>query len=81
MKDFVERQIGDLTIRIDRTRCIATSNCMNVAPEVFEYDDERISAFKADVGTIERERLVEACKGCPVDALIVTDDKGQQLVP
>ena len=81
MNDFVERKIGDLTIRIDRTLCIATSNCMNVAPEVFEYDDENICAFKTDVGAIERERLIEACEGCPVNALIVTEAEGQQLVP
>ena len=74
-------KIGDLTIRIDRTLCIATSNRMGVAPEVFEYDDENICAFKADVGTIERGPLIEACQGCPVDALIVTDAKEQQLVP
>jgi ferredoxin len=46
VNDFVERKVGDVTIRIDRTRCIATSNCMNVAPEVFEYDDENISSFR-----------------------------------
>ena len=81
MKDLVERKIVDLTIRIDRTLCIATSNCMKVAPEVFEYDDENICAFKANVRDIERERLIDACAVCPVDALIVTDANGKQLVP
>ena len=41
MQDFVERKLGDLTVRIDRLRCIASSNCMEVAPEVFEYDGEK----------------------------------------
>ena len=81
MKDLVERKIGDLTIRIDRTLCVATSNCMKVAPEVFEFDDENICAFKANVRDIERERLIDACDVCPVDALIVTDANGKQLAP
>jgi ferredoxin len=75
MEDFVERKIGDLTIRIDRT------NCMKGAPDVFEFDDEKICAFKASSGEIERERLIEACGVCPVDALTVIDADGKQLVP
>jgi ferredoxin len=75
MEDFVERKIGDLTIRIDRT------NCMKVAPDVFEFDDEKICAFKASSGETERERLIEACGVCPVDALTVIDADGKQLVP
>ena len=81
MKDLVERKIVDLTIRIDRTLCVATSNCMKVAPEVFEFDDENICAFKANVRDIEREQLLDACAVCPVDALIVTDANRKQLVP
>jgi ferredoxin len=81
MDDFLERKIGDLTIRIDRTKCMSTSNCMKVAPDVFEFDDEKICAFKASSGEIERERLIEACGVCPVDALTVIDAEGRQLVP
>ena len=54
---------------------------MKVAPEVFEFDAENICAFKADPPDIERERLIDACDVCPVDALIVIDECGKQLVP
>lgn len=79
--DFVERKISGLTIRIDRSLCISTSNCMAVAPDVFEFDDEKICAFKENPADIERERLIDACDACPVDALIVIDSDGKQLVP
>ena len=79
--DFVERKIGGLTIRIDRSLCISTSNCMTVAPDVFEFDDEMICAFKENPVDIERERLIDACDVCPVNALIVIDRDGKQLVP
>ena len=81
MEDIVERKIGDLTVRIDRLRCIGSSNCMELAPEIFEYDEEKICAFKQVPGPIERERLIEACDICPVDALLVLDASGKQLVP
>jgi ferredoxin len=81
MGEFVERTIGGLTVRIDRAVCISTSNCMKVAPEVFQFDDENICSFKGDAPDIERERLIDACDVCPVDALIVLDEAGQQLVP
>lgn len=54
---------------------------MRVAPELFEFDTEKICAFTANLPDIERDRLIEACDVCPVDALIVFDENGQQLVP
>ncbi len=81
MEDFVERKFGDLTVRIDRTQCIGTSNCMNVAPEVFEFDEDGIVSFKGAAADIQGERLTEACSVCPVDALFVIDAGGKQLVP
>lgn len=81
MGDFVERKISGLTVRIDRETCISTSNCMKLAPDVFEFDAEKICAFKENPPDIERERLIEACTVCPVNALIVLDADGKQLVP
>jgi ferredoxin len=54
---------------------------MKVAPEVFEFDPENICAFKEASPGIERERMIDACDVCPVDALIVIDEGGKQLVP
>ncbi len=79
--DFVERKIRGLTIRIDRSLCISTGNCMKVAPEVFEFDEENICASKESPPDIEEEQLIDACTVCPVDALIVIDGHGKQLVP
>ncbi len=81
MGDFVERKVGDLTVRIDRGTCIGTTNCTKLAPEVLELDAENIIAFKNDPAAIERDRLIEACRVCPVDALIVLDAARNQLVP
>ncbi len=81
MEDMSERKIAGLTVRINRDVCIATANCMKLAGDVFEFDEERICAFGSNDVPIDRERLIEACRVCPVDALIVIDERGRQIVP
>ncbi len=81
MSEHRDRTVAGLTIRIDRECCIGSGNCAKVAPEVFELDEGNIIAFRSDLGEIDRERLVEACDVCPVDALLVFDEKGKQIVP
>ncbi len=81
MNDIEERNISELTIKIDRTTCIGTSNCIKVAPDIFELDNEKICAFKENSPDIEKETLVESCSVCPVNALYVIDKEGKQIVP
>jgi ferredoxin len=79
--DFEERRVGGVTVRIDRTICIGTANCVKVAPELFVLDEERIITFREPAVEIEPDRAVEACRVCPVDALAAFDADGRQLVP
>ena len=81
MNDLSEKKISGLIIKIDKETCIGTGNCIKVAQEVFEYDDEKISSFKKEVIDIEQERLTEACSVCPVNALYAFDAEGKQIVP
>jgi ferredoxin len=78
--DHVERRFGDLTVRIDRLTCFASANCTKIAPEVFTIGEERTVTFRADAPDIGRERLLEACRVCPVNALSVLDATGQRVV-
>lgn len=81
MSDLVERKIGELTIRIDRATCIGSGNCAKVAPGVFELDAEAVAAFTEKRDVAEPEQLLEACRVCPVDALLAISSDGKQLVP
>lgn len=76
-----EREIGGLTVRIDRLLCVGFGDCIDEAPEAFEFDGEGIATFVEAAEATERERLLEACRACPVDALVVLDEEGEQLVP
>ena len=81
MSQFIERQIGDLTVRIDRATCIGSGNCIKVARELFELDSENVVTFKAGPPTLDRNQVIEACQVCPVDALIVLGPDSAQLIP
>lgn len=76
----ITRRVGDLTVTIDRLLCVGFGDCIDEAPEAFEFDDEGI-AILTSPGEVERDRLLRACEICPVDAITVTDADGRQLVP
>ena len=82
MSDIDQRQINDLTINIDRDTCIGSGNCTKVAPEVFDLDDEQIASFRDEAtGEIDRERLLESVRVCPVYALAALNQAGEQEAP
>jgi ferredoxin len=81
MSDLPEMKISGLLIKIDKGTCIGTGNCIKVAPEIFEFDNEKIVSFKNEISDIEQDRLTEACSVCPVNALFTISEEGKQIVP
>jgi ferredoxin len=79
-RDFEERRLAGLTVRIDRRTCIGSGSCVTVAPEVFEIDSQMTVTFRDDAASIERARLIEACEVCPVDALAAFDEHGESVL-
>ena len=78
--DFLERTVGTLRVRIDRTLCVGFGECVAEAPEAFSLDGQDIVVFVSPE-QVDRERLIRACDLCPVDALTVWDETGKQVVP
>ena len=74
-------EIGDLTVKIDRFLCVGFGDCIDVGPDLFEFDDDGIATFREGAEAVARQRLIEACDICPVDALLVVDASGEQIVP
>lgn len=81
MDDLREREISGKTVKIDRTLCIGSGNCTNLAPEIFVIREDNIVDFQDDTPDIEEGRLEEAVAVCPVDALLLFDEDGEQIVP
>lgn len=81
MSDVEERKIGSLTVRVDRTLCVGFGDCIEEAPDAFELDDDGVAIFLPGAADLSRERILEACRSCPVDALVALDENGEQIVP
>lgn len=77
---MAERVIAGLTVRIDELLCVGFGDCVGVAPEAFVLNGDGTVDFR-DLETMDPERLLEACRVCPVDALTVVDGSGIQLAP
>jgi ferredoxin len=79
--DIEERQVAGLMVKIDRLICVGFESCVEVAPDLFQMDEEGIAIFTSDTNEVDEETVLEACKECPVDALVVHDASGNQLHP
>jgi len=66
--------------KVDRDLCIGSAMCVATAPDVFELDDEGLSRV-VDGGAADEETLRQAAEGCPVQAVILEDDEGNQIYP
>ena len=80
MAALIERAAADLRIGIDPLLCVGFGDCAKIAPEAFRVNDDGLVEF-VEPDRVDRERLIEACRSCPVDALLVWDANGAQLVP
>jgi ferredoxin len=78
--DVVLRTLGDIRIIIERDLCVGFAQCVDVAEDAFAIDDDEMVNFRNPEQT-DRDRLIEACRACPVEALRVLDQDGNQLVP
>jgi ferredoxin len=78
--EIEERPVGDLAVRIDRSRCVGFGHCIEEAPEAFALGEDDLVEFQ-NPDQVQREALLTACEVCPVEALTVFDKTGKQLVP
>jgi ferredoxin len=67
-------------IAVDRDLCIGSAICVDLAPEVFQLDDTATSTVIDPEGAPE-EKLLEAARGCPTDAILLYDAAGSQIHP
>ncbi|MND00692.1 hypothetical protein D3C83_193940 [compost metagenome] len=80
MGDVEERAIGGLLVRIDRLLCVGFGDCLPDADGGLVLDDEGIATFTPAADGLPRERVLAACRACPVDAITVLEN-GVQLAP
>lgn len=69
-----------LKITVDEDECIGCGECAETAPNTYEVNDDNIAEVKDAAGD-EEETIIEAAKACPVEAITVVNDQGEQLAP
>ncbi len=67
-------------IIVNRELCASNAECVSLAPTVFELDDEELCVVLDPEGAKEK-RILLAAKACPVDAITIIDESGEQLWP
>jgi ferredoxin len=67
-------------VRVDRDLCIGVSNCVAVAPTVFQLDSEN-KVIILDPSSVNDEILMNAASSCPENAIILEDEKGNLVYP
>ena len=67
-------------IEVDRELCIGAESCVVVAPDVYYMDDENIAVVKDPKGA-DYDTILQSAQACPVAAVILYDDTGNQVYP
>jgi ferredoxin len=65
---------------VDRDVCIGAAPCVTIAPGVFQLDDEN-RAYVVDPTAADAETILLGAQSCPVQAISVFDEDGNQIYP
>jgi ferredoxin len=69
-----------IAIEVDRHLCYGFGDCVDSAPAVFALDDEDVSVV-IDPDGAPLDDIVEAAQNCPVDAIVLIGEDGEQIYP
>ena len=69
-----------MKVIVDRDLCEGIGNCVAIAPGVFKLDEQN-KAVTDNIESISQERIRQAAESCPLNAIILQDDHGEQLYP
>ena len=69
------------TIEVDRDLCVTLAICIGLAPKTFELDVEGKAVIKNGANDDDIKMLLEAAKGCPVNAIIIHHPNGKRIWP
>ncbi|MGH3038364.1 MAG: ferredoxin [Gaiellaceae bacterium] len=73
--------MAKLRITVDHDLCMGAAQCVGLAPDVFQHNENRQSVVVDPDGAPE-ELIVKAASYCPTGAIEVVDpETGEQLFP
>lgn len=73
--------MAKLNTTVNKSKCIASGDCVEMAPGVFQLDDAEKSEVYNQTGAPDSV-ILAAARACPAKAIIVVDEEsGTQLFP
>ena len=69
-----------MKVRVNRDLCQGMAYCLSVAPTVFKLDEQG-KAVLLDPSSVDDDTLLEAAESCPLGAIILEDEQGNQVYP
>lgn len=86
--------MSKIKVRVDRVMCIGAASCTIVSPSVFKIDSENKAVIidptnpaqtqaelEMEVDEAKKQEIIDAARSCPVAAIFVHDENGNQLYP
>ncbi|MCE5200310.1 MAG: ferredoxin [Armatimonadota bacterium] len=67
-------------IVVDRVKCQGIGACVSAAPDVFEIDREG-KAVVINMEGSDDDTILEAAEACPLEAIMLYDEEGEQVYP
>jgi ferredoxin len=67
--------VSRVEVRVDRSLCIGSGDCVDTAPDVFQLDDED-KAVVVDPDGAPLDDVLSAAGNCPVSAIFVVGEDG-----
>lgn len=58
-------------VRLERDWCIASGQCVMLAPEVFDQDDDGIAVLLTESAEVNPDGVAKAVRVCPASAISV----------
>ena len=72
--ESAERNGSVAKVRVLTDRCISSGNCLDVAGDAFDMDDDGlVIALVDEVDGPLRERVEQAARVCPVQAILLEE--------
>jgi ferredoxin len=72
--------VAKLIVSIDQGRCIGAGNCVHIAPQAFQLDEEHV-AYLVDPASVSDDDLLDAARSCPTDAIYLDTEDGEAVYP
>jgi ferredoxin len=68
-------------VEVDKDLCIGSASCVAAAADVFDLGDDGKSYVKDGADLSDVAKIMDAARACPVNAIKVYDESGNQVYP